>query len=133
AKQNDSQIEAEFLAALDRLFPQFEPGDVLACRVSRVRHVFALSTLNYSQRLPSMATSAPGLFIVNSAQIVNGTLNVTESVKLAESALDTICRPLEQRVSGNACSETYLQHRTGGDACATTDAQANRELVARLG
>jgi len=132
-KQSDAQIEAEFLAALGRLFPQFDARDVLAFRVSRVRHVFALSTLNYSRRIPSMATSVPGLFIVNSAQIVNGTLNVNETVKLAESPLETICQPLDQRASVPACSSIHLQHRTGGDACVKTDAKANRELVARLG
>jgi hypothetical protein len=34
-----------------------------------------------------MTTSVPGLHIVNSAHIVNGTLNVNETVQLAERAL----------------------------------------------
>ena len=34
---------------LARLYPQFSADDVLAFRISRVRHVFALSTLDYSQ------------------------------------------------------------------------------------
>lgn len=33
-----------------------------------------------------MATSVPGLWIINSAHIVNGTLNVNETVQLAERA-----------------------------------------------
>lgn len=84
----DAEIEAEFVAALTRMHPTLEPQHVLACRISRVRRVFALSTLGYSQRLPPIETSLPGVFAVNSAQIVNGTLNVNETVKLAEAALE---------------------------------------------
>jgi hypothetical protein len=34
-----------------------------------------------------MITSVPGLAVVNSAHIVNGTLNVNETVQLAERAV----------------------------------------------
>jgi hypothetical protein len=44
----------------------------------------ALSTVNYSSHvLPPVETSLPNVFLVNSAQIVNGTLNVNETVGLA--------------------------------------------------
>jgi hypothetical protein len=52
--------------------------------------VLALSTLNYSERLPPMTTSIPGIHIINSAQICNGTLNVNETVQLAEKAARTL-------------------------------------------
>ncbi len=92
--KSDEEIRAEFLAAIQRLFPAFAANEVLAFRVSRVRHVFALSTLNYSRHVPHVETSSPGLFIVNSSQIVNGTLNVNETLRLAESSLEVLCRPL---------------------------------------
>jgi protoporphyrinogen oxidase len=93
--KSDDEIRGEFLAALARLYPGFAADDVLAFRVSRVRHVFALSTIDYSSRVPAFHTSAPGLFIVNSAQIVNGTLNVNETVRLAESSIETLCRRMQ--------------------------------------
>jgi hypothetical protein len=34
-----------------------------------------------------MWTSIPGLYIVNSAHIINGTLNVNETIQLAERAI----------------------------------------------
>jgi protoporphyrinogen oxidase len=92
--KSDADIQAEFVAALTKLYPQVSPSDVLAFRVSRVKHVFALSTLGYSRRVPPIETSIPGLFLVNSAQIVNSTLNVNETVRLAEASLETICGPL---------------------------------------
>jgi hypothetical protein len=51
-----------------------------------VRQVFPLPTLDYSSRLPAQDASLTGLHIVNSAHILNGTLNVNETVQLAEQA-----------------------------------------------
>ncbi|HKB40214.1 MAG TPA: NAD(P)/FAD-dependent oxidoreductase [Gemmataceae bacterium] len=84
---SDDEIREKFLSALERMYPHFHRDDVLAFRVSRVRHVLAISTLHYSQRLPPMATSVPGLYVVNSAHIVNGTSNVNETLALAERAV----------------------------------------------
>lgn len=86
-EHSDDEIRAPFLAALAQMFPSFRTEDLLAFRVSRVRHVLAISTLRYSQRLPPIDTSVPGLQIVNSAHIVNGTLNVNETLQLAEAIL----------------------------------------------
>jgi protoporphyrinogen oxidase len=83
---SDQEVQRLFLDALTRMYPQFRRDDVAAFRVSRVKYVLAISTLNYSDRLPPMATSVPGLSIVNSAHIVNGTLNVNETIQLAERA-----------------------------------------------
>jgi len=92
--KSDREIEAEFLQGLERMYPRFKREEVLSFRVSRARQVFALTTLNYSQQLPSMIASVPGLYIVNSAHIVNGTLNVNETVQLAERAAAMMTAPL---------------------------------------
>ncbi|OGG46088.1 MAG: FAD-dependent oxidoreductase [Candidatus Handelsmanbacteria bacterium RIFCSPLOWO2_12_FULL_64_10] len=83
---SDEEIEAQFVGALLRMYPHLHRSDLLCFRVSRARHVLAISTLNYSERLPPMTTSLPGVHIVNSAHIVNGTLNVNETIQLAERA-----------------------------------------------
>lgn len=82
---SDKEVEEKFIGALERMYPNFNRLDLLCFRVSRVRHVFPIPTLNYSERLPSIVTSIPGLHILNSAHIVNGTLNVNETVQLAEN------------------------------------------------
>jgi protoporphyrinogen oxidase len=89
----DPEIEARFLAGLQRVFPRLDRADVLGVRISRVRRVFPIPTLGYSRRVPPMTTSVPGLHLVSSAQIVNGTLNVNETVELAERAAATIAVP----------------------------------------
>jgi protoporphyrinogen oxidase len=85
-KVSEELIQESFLAALERMYPGFKREDVLCFQVSRVRHVFPIPTLHYSDRLPQASTSVSGLHIVNSSQIVNGTLNVNETVLLAEVA-----------------------------------------------
>ncbi len=87
---SDDHLRHRFLAALGRMYPAFRPSDVLTFKVSRVRQVFAIPTLHYSRKLPSMFTSIPGVQIVNSAHIVNGTLNVNETVQLAERAVPAL-------------------------------------------
>jgi protoporphyrinogen oxidase len=82
--KTDAEIKEKFLSALEKMYPHFTRKDVLAFKVSRVRQVFPLPTLNYSENVPPVKTSLQDLFIVNSAHITNGTLNVNETVQLAE-------------------------------------------------
>jgi protoporphyrinogen oxidase len=82
--QSDAEVEKSFINALERMYGGFTRRDVAAFRVSRVRHVLAISTLDYSKHLPPVTTSVPGVHIANSAHIINGTLNVNETLLLAE-------------------------------------------------
>jgi protoporphyrinogen oxidase len=82
--KTDAEIEKTFLDALEKMYPHFDRKDVVAFKISPVRQVFPLPTLNYSENLPDVKTSLGNVFIVNSAQITNGTLNVNETVQLAE-------------------------------------------------
>ncbi len=85
-QRSDAEIRTTFLTALERMFPTFHATDILAFNVARVREVLALSTIAYSTKaLPPVRTSRPTIFLVNSAQIANGTLNVNETVGLAEA------------------------------------------------
>jgi protoporphyrinogen oxidase len=92
-ERSDELLQAEFIEALERMYPQFQASDVLSFQVSRVKYVVAVPTLNYSQTLPPMQTSLAGLHIINSAHILNGTLNVNETVQLAEQAAVMLLSP----------------------------------------
>ncbi|MET0753780.1 MAG: NAD(P)/FAD-dependent oxidoreductase [Pyrinomonadaceae bacterium] len=83
-EKTDAEIEDTFLGALEKMYPHFSRKNVSAFKVSRVRQVFPLPTLNYSENVPPVKTSLENVFIVNSAHILNGTLNVNETVQLAE-------------------------------------------------
>ena len=105
-RMSDAEVEEMFLSGLERMYSGFSRADVFCFRVSRVREVFPIPTLGYSTRVPPMATSVPGVHIVTSAQIVNGTLNVNETVGLAERAardlLDARARPVRCSVASRS-------------------------------
>ena len=86
--ETDEAIRAAFLPALAKMHPHLDPAtDVAAFRVARAKHVFAFPALGFSQRAPAFATNVPGLWTASGAQIVNGTLNVNETLLLADRAL----------------------------------------------
>ena len=64
-----------------------------------------MTTRHYSQQVPPMITSRPGVYLVNSAHIVNGTLNVNETLQLAEQAIPQL---LADRPLGNLVAERVL-------------------------
>ncbi|MGI8495943.1 MAG: NAD(P)/FAD-dependent oxidoreductase [Pyrinomonadaceae bacterium] len=86
-EKSDAEVEEIFVSALEKMYLHFKREDVVEFKVSRVRQVFPLPTLDYSDNVPSVKTSLENVFIVNSAQITNGTLNVNETVMLAERFL----------------------------------------------
>ena len=80
---SEAEIRRAFIDGLKKMFPDLQDSEVLAFRIARTRHVLAIPTLDYSSLKPPTETSVPGLFIVNSAQIVNASLNVNDTIKLA--------------------------------------------------
>ena len=83
-KKEDKEIQDEFVAALERIYPQFKKADIVASKIIRGKNVLPITTLNYSKEvLPPVQTSLKRVFVVNSAQIANGTMNVNEIVGLA--------------------------------------------------
>ena len=94
---SDAEIEESFLSALERMYPDFTRSRVRAFRISRVRHVFPIATLGYSRALPGIATSIPGLYTLNSAHIVNGTLNVNETLALVDRGLAALGHAVASR------------------------------------
>ena len=75
------------MAAFMKMYPHLEASDVLCFRISRQRYVYPLPILGYSTRVTPHRSSIPNLHFVNSGQIVNGTLNVNQTLRLAEEAL----------------------------------------------
>jgi protoporphyrinogen oxidase len=91
----DEEVREEFVSALEKMYPGFKRADVLAFNVSRARQVLAVSTLGYSDRLlPSIATSLQNVFLLNSAQIAAGTLNVNETLGVVHANIEAVTKAL---------------------------------------
>lgn len=88
--KDDTTLRKLFLSALFKMYPEISEDDILFWGVSKARVVLALPIINYSKKIPGITTSIGNYFIVNSAQIINGTLNVNETIKVAETKLKEI-------------------------------------------
>jgi protoporphyrinogen oxidase len=88
--KDDAALRKIFCDALFKMYPQITEEDILFFGASKARVVFALPTINYSKNLPGITTSIKNYYIVNSAQIINGTLNVNETILVAENKLQEI-------------------------------------------
>lgn len=119
--RTDEELREEWLTALEKMHPHFSREHVAAFRLSRVRNVMALPTLNYSERLPAIDTGVPGVFAVNSAQILKGNLNVNETIQVADEA---IAGPLASALATGRRSQTIVDKEPASES-------ADRELIAR--
>jgi protoporphyrinogen oxidase len=81
---DDDAVRASFVPYLKRMYPDLRDDDVLAFKVSRVRRVFAVPTLRFSDVMPAQRTSIPGLELAGSAQLPFATLNVNDTLSLLE-------------------------------------------------
>jgi protoporphyrinogen oxidase len=81
---DDATIRASFLPYLRTMYPDLRDDDVISFQVSRVRRVFAVPTLRYSDTMPSIATSVPGLRLAGSANLPFATSNVDDTLSLVD-------------------------------------------------
>lgn len=87
---SDEKVKAHFSEELVRMYDHINADDLVEIKVARAANVFALSTLQYSDYLPPVTTNIPGVHILNSSHISNGTLNVNETLQLVDKKLPQI-------------------------------------------
>ncbi len=92
-EEPDDSIRERMLDTLEKMYPDFRRDDVTGFAVARAKHVMALPTLNFSQRLPPVKTSIPGVLVIHSGQIVKGNLNVNETLELADELFEQNIQP----------------------------------------
>jgi protoporphyrinogen oxidase len=91
-ERSEEELQKLFMNSLYKMYPNLSQNDVNFWGTSKARIVFALPTINYSKKVPKVTTSLDNYYIINSAQIINGTLNVNETIQVAESKLKEILK-----------------------------------------
>ena len=81
--ETDESIHEEFKDKILEMYPHIKEDDILAMKTAKAPMVFALNTLNYSKKLPKVKSEVEGIYYANSAMITNGTLNVNETIGIA--------------------------------------------------
>ncbi|MFO1065939.1 MAG: NAD(P)/FAD-dependent oxidoreductase [Pirellulales bacterium] len=102
----DEAIHERCMKMLESMYPHFKREQVSAMRTARTKQVMAIPTLDYSQHLPETITSIPGVYVVTSAQIVKGTLNVNESMEHVRMQLEKVILPHIDKANGIAKSDS---------------------------
>jgi protoporphyrinogen oxidase len=80
--ETDEVIHERCLSTLEKMYPEFRRESITAIQTARAKYVMALPTLNYSEQRPPAILNQPGLYLLNSARIVKGNLNVNETLEL---------------------------------------------------
>ena len=104
----DDSIHERCLGTLEKMYPGFNRSQVIAIQTARARQVMALPTVNYSRRLPHICSSLPGLYLLNSAQVVKGNLNVNETLELLEEHIDATLMEDHRRLCLNAACDSRV-------------------------
>lgn len=86
----DNEIRDYFLDNFKKMYPWLADDNIKFAGVARAKHVITVAKLNYSDILPGIKTSVPGVSIINTSHIKDGTLNVNETVRVAETKLEEI-------------------------------------------
>lgn len=85
--ESDESYKEKCLSTLEKMYDHFSRDNVVDFKIARAKYVAALATIDYSTRLPPIVTSVPGFYALNSAHIVEGNLNVNETITLGETKL----------------------------------------------
>jgi protoporphyrinogen oxidase len=88
--QPDEEIRSYFLDNFKKMYPWLTDDNIKFAGVAKAKHVITVAKLNYSDVLPGIKTSMPGVSIINTSHIKDGTLNVNETVRVAETKLEEI-------------------------------------------
>lgn len=88
--QSDEELKKYFIDSFKTMYPSLTKENIKFVGIAKAKHVITVAKLNYSHLLPDIKTTVPNLYIINTSNIKDGTLNVNETVKVAETKLEEI-------------------------------------------
>ncbi len=87
---SDEEIKQFFISNFKKMYLWLTDDNIKFVGVARAKHVITVLTKDYSINLPAISTSIPNVYIVNTSYILDGTLNVNETIRVAETKLKEI-------------------------------------------
>ncbi len=91
--RSDEDLKSYFVNSFKKMYPDLRDENIEFAGVAKAKHVITVAKLNYSELLPGIKTTIPGVSIINTSHIKDGTLNVNETIKVAESKLEELLQP----------------------------------------
>lgn len=94
---DDAAVRACFVTYLRRIHPDLQDDEILAFEVARTTNVFAVPAPGALRHPVPVRTSIPGVHLVGSAHITDGTLNVNETLATVAAALPMLLADRQHR------------------------------------
>lgn len=105
--ETDEQLKTYFIDNLKKMYPEITDKVIQFVGVAKAKHVITVAKLNYSESLPPVRTSISNIHIINTAHIKDGTLNVNETIRVAEEKLEELL--LKKPGSENNSKEKHFK------------------------
>jgi protoporphyrinogen oxidase len=109
-KLSDKEVWDRFAPALFRIHPALKQSDIESIHIFRERFVQPVPTLDYSSHAPTVSTGIPHLFVANSTQIVNDTLNNNAMTRIARNACSVVMEDLAHQAQQRRVKLSTLPH-----------------------
>jgi protoporphyrinogen oxidase len=97
-QQSDESVWSQLKEGLLRVHPDLKDSDIERHFVFRERYVQPIPALRYSELVPPMETTIPGLFLANTTFIINRTLSNNEMVKIAGASAKAVVSSIDPEV-----------------------------------
>ena len=104
--ESDENLKRYFIDNLKKMYPDITDNNIHFVGVAKARHVITVAKINYSALLPPIQTSLPNIYVINTSHIKDGTLNVNETVKVAEDKLQELLSDFSK--SKSALNPSYI-------------------------
>ncbi len=112
-QETDEAYREKCLSTLEKMYDHFHRDQVIEFKVARAKYVAALSTVDYSERLPPVVTSVPGFYALNSSHILKGNLNVNETILTGEEKMMSDVWPdYERRMAAGELTSERIRPAT---------------------
>lgn len=96
--QPDGEIFRQFAQGLFRLYPDFNPADIIDWRLKRTRYAQPVIGCHYSSRMPEMDTPDPGVKLAGMAQIYPEDRGMNFAIRLGEDVAAAIARYCREEI-----------------------------------
>jgi protoporphyrinogen oxidase len=123
---SEKEIWAEFRPALFQMYPVLCDEDIEKIFVFRERTVQPIPLLHYSKNVPTVDTGIPHVFLANTSQIINNTLNNNVMTMIARSACASVLNDLR---SDNQSRTTNMQDVYCDESYRVGEKRADTEQV----
>jgi protoporphyrinogen oxidase len=103
---SDNEVWDHIRPDLMRIFPDLQDDDIESRFVFRERTVQPVPTIDYSTIVPAARTPVAGVYVANTSQIINNTLNNNAMTSIAEATCNALMKDIPATQFVTCAAET---------------------------